>query len=145
MQGDQRVRLRRLNPETPQDGRLFPARPTGFQSIDHDIAHQVNALGWNALMQQIVYPTAFADEQLVCDRVGQNAIDFFRHRTIEAAKPRFHMIHGYAKFDSHESRSDGAVDVAHHHEAVRMFGSEHRFQTLHDFSGLDRVRSRSHL
>src|SRR5436853_5293218 len=53
--------------------------------------------GRDALSKKIDPGVLLGDEEQIRDGVGQEAVDFFRHRPVEAAKPRLDVDEGEAE------------------------------------------------
>src|SRR5277367_1365898 len=80
--------------------------------IDHDVADEVDAFAGPAFFEQMLDGIFFGDEEIVSKGIGENAIDFFGHGAIEAAKSGFDVSYGNAEFYGGQGNGNGGVDVA---------------------------------
>src|SRR5215467_3238121 len=62
--------------------------------------------------------------------IGHNAVDFFRHRSIEAAQPGLDMGHGNLKFGGGKSTRQRRVGVSVHDDDLRPFLLENGLDPL---------------
>ncbi len=65
-----------------------------MQAVDHDVADEVDARGRDALAREISDRVLLGDEEQIRDLIDDDAVDFLRHRAVEAAQSRFDMNDG---------------------------------------------------
>src|SRR5208282_3855602 len=81
--------------------------------------------------------------QQVADLVGEQAIDFLRHRAIEAAQPRLDMHHGNRLLHAYQAARQRRVHVPDDDYAARVRGIDDRLEAAHDLRSLLRVGPRA--
>ena len=76
----------------------------------------------------------------MADGVGQDAIDFLGHRTVEAAQTGLDMRDTHAQLDGRQSTSQGRVYVADDDHGVRPLFDHDRLKPPHHLGRLHGVR-----
>src|SRR5439155_21487912 len=84
----------------PRDLHSFPTR----RSSDL-IADEVDLRGRDALPKKVDPGVFLGDEEQIRDGVRQQAVDFFRHRPVEAAEPRLDVDEREAELDGGDRKS----------------------------------------
>src|SRR5262245_23450947 len=84
--------------ESGHDLQLLRLGAMPEQGIDHDVSCKVNLGGINTFTLEVFVGVAAGREEKVGKSVGHKAIDFFRHRPVEAAQPGLDMCDGNPKF-----------------------------------------------
>ena len=85
----------------------------------------------------------FRDEKIVCERVGQDAVDFLGHGAVKAAEPGFAVGYADTKFRGSERNGDSGVDVTYDENKIGFAFDKNGFNALQDFSGLRGVGARA--
>ena len=118
VQRENGIRRAGVHSQRTEDRRLLPAMPGGLERVDHHVTDEVDPPWIDAFLQQIRTPTLLGHEEKVCDRVRQDAVDLFRHGTVETAKASFHMGDGDASLHGGDGRRHGGIDVADNEHQV---------------------------
>src|SRR5436309_733787 len=126
-----------------EDGRGLPARLERQQRVDHDIADEMDLRGRDALPKKVDPGVFLGDEEQIRDGVREQAVDFFRHRPVEAAEPRLDVDEREAELDGGDGGGQGGVHVADAEYECGPYPGQQRLQTLHDLRSLDGVGARS--
>jgi|SRR5579859_55655 len=129
-----------LESEIVADRRLLGDAQEVEKRINHNVADKMDGRARAAFVQQVLDRTFFGDEKVGGKSVSENAIDFFGHGAVEAAKASFDVGDGNAKFCSGEGHGDGGVDVADDEDEVGLELEKDRLNALEDLGGLHRVR-----
>jgi len=79
------------------DGRFLSDWKKVAERIDHDVADEIDGLAGAAFFEEMADGVFFGDEEIVCERVGEDAIDFFGHGAIETAEAGLYVCNGNAK------------------------------------------------
>ncbi len=113
------------------------------QGIDHHVADHEDAFPGPAFFEEMRDGLFFGNKEIVCQGVGQDAVDFFGHGAVKAAEPGFDVGYTDTKFGGGQRDSNGGVDVAHNENQVGFALNENRFNALQDFGGLGGVGART--
>ncbi len=70
------------------DGRLFSGGLVLEERVDHHVSDQKHLVGGDALPGEVVDAALLGAEQEIADRVGEHAVDFLGHGSVEAAEAR---------------------------------------------------------
>src|SRR6266446_177007 len=111
--------------------------------IDHDIADELDSLGTEAFLDEVVDAPTFRDKEEVGQAVGDETIDLLRHCPVEAAQARLDMRDGNIELGGHQGGSHGGVDIAHDEDEIGPARQQHRFKPKHDPSSLLGTGARS--
>ena len=114
------------------------------QRVDHHVADEVDLLGRDAFGAQIVGGVALGGEQIVGNLVGQDAVDFFRHAAVAAAKAGLDMGDLNAALHRDERAAERRIDVADDQDDVGGMIVERLVERGHDARGLHRVARGAH-
>jgi SAM-dependent methyltransferase len=129
----------KLRPVSPLGDRA----PQHLERIDHDVADPRDLVGRDPLPLQIGVGIRRWGPQQVRDRIGDEAVDFLRHRPIAAAQSRFEMSERQAKLLCDERASRGRIDVADNDDPARRPAQAHPLIGEHDPGGLLGVAARA--
>jgi len=141
VEGDDRVRMLGVKFEAAEDRRLLPARAEGLQSVDHEVADEVNLLWRDAFSEQVLPSALLRHEEEVGDGIREQAVDLLRHGAVEASQPGLHVSHRNPKLYGGDGGSRRGVHVAHHEHQIRTDRIQDRFESSHHFGGLNRMRA----
>ena len=119
-------------------------RAVFHQRVDHHVADEVDFLGRDAFGAQIVGGVALGGEQVVGNLVGQDAVDFFRHAAVAAAKAGLDMGDLDAALHRDERAAERRIDVADDQDDVGGMIVERLVERGHDARGLHRVARGAH-
>src|SRR5271157_697688 len=75
------------------------------QRIDHHVANHENAVPGAAFFQEMADGSFFRNKEVVCERVGKDAVDLLRHGAIKTAKTSLYVGHANTQF--HGGKRDG--------------------------------------
>lgn len=121
------------------DRGLLGDRKEVTERIDHDVADEEDGIARAAFLEEMFDGIFLGDEEVVGESVRQDAIDLFRHGTVEAAKASFDMGDAHAQLDGGKGDGNGGVDVAHDENQIGLVVKKGGFDTLEDFGGLGGV------
>jgi hypothetical protein len=127
--------------EVGSNGGLLSQREEMTERIDHHIADKMYGFARTAFFEELGDGVFFGDEEIVGNGIGEDAIDFFGHGAVEAAKTSLDMSDRNAEFDGSEGDSDGGIDIANDEDEVGLAFEEDGLDTLQDFSGLRGMRT----
>jgi len=94
------------------NGRLLGDRQEMAERIDHDVADEVDGFAGATFIEEMLNGVFLGDEEIVGEGVGEDAIDFFRHSSIEAAEAGFDVGDLYAELYGGQRDGNGGVDIA---------------------------------
>src|SRR5258708_24674251 len=97
MQGQQRI-LAAFQSQPLRYRRQFCPRFIFAQRVNHCVADEVNPACRNTFGTQIPYPTLLGYKEQVRNLIGEDAIDFLRHRAIKRSQSGFDMRNGGPTF-----------------------------------------------
>jgi len=104
--------------------------------IDHDVANEINGLAGAAFFEEMLDGVFFRDEKIVGQGIGENAVDFFGHGSVETAESGFDVSDRDAKFYGGERNSDGGIDVADDENEIWLVFEQDRLDALEHFGSL---------
>jgi hypothetical protein len=113
------------------------------EGVDHHVAHRVDPLRRHAFPAKVFLGGGFRGEQPVGKRIGDDAVGFLRHGSVEAPQAGFHVGHADAELGGRQGGGERRVDVADDHHGVGAVGAELLLQALHDFGDLPHVCARA--
>ena len=114
------------------------------QRVDHHVTDEVDSRGSDAFALQILIGIPACGEQDFAKRVRNNAIDFFRHRAVEAAQPGLDVCHRNEKLNCDDRGCHRGVHIADHDHQVRFLFNTDLLELHHDPSSLLGVCTRPH-
>jgi len=121
------------------DRRLLGDGKKMAERIDHHVAHEIDGVAGTAFFEEMLDGVFFSDEEKVSEGVGEDAVNFFGHGTIEAAKAGFDVGYGNAKFHRSQRNGNGGIDVANHEYKVRLMFYQDGLNALENLGGLNGV------
>ena len=130
-----------LNVKTFEDWRACDTGAACEQCVDHHIADEMDAVAGNVFRAQVCHTAQLGDEQPVADRIGEDAIDLFGHRAIEAAQASLDVRDRNAELDRGQGARQRRVHVADDEDDVRFLPLEHWLEAFHNFGRLHGVRT----
>src|SRR3984957_1873544 len=116
-----------------------------YQRIDHDIPDSVDFVGRNALVLEVGISILRRSEQEIGESVCHDAVDLFRHGSIERTKPSFYVSHLNEQFRAHQRRGDRRINVPINENQVWLCVKHDRLKSTHDLSRLVRMTARTDL
>jgi len=132
----------------PQSELITDSGPLGdgqkvAQRIDHHIANHKDAFSGQAFFQKVRNGIFFRDKEIVGERIGQDAVDFFGHASVKAAESCLDVSYADTKFGGGERNSDGGIDIAYNQNKVGLAFNENRLNALQNFRCLRSMRARA--
>ena len=132
------------------------ARPSGSGSwrarsicwsrrIDHGVADEVDLLGGDTFVPQILVGHGVGCEQEIRNRVRAEAVDLFRHGHVARAQSGFDVSDADAEFLGGEGAGNRRVHVSHDDHPIRTMFQARRLERHHDARGLLGMRAGAHL
>ena len=115
------------------------------KSIHHDVADEKNLLFRESFLQKILLGTGLSDKEIFGKMIGNDPVQLFRHRPIEAPKSSFNVRDRDSHFRRAQAGRDCGVHVTEHHDEIRFLLFEERLKADHDLAGLLAVGRRPHL
>ena len=106
------------------------------QRVDHDVAGEMDLRWVHSFALEILIGIAACREKNGSQRVGDEAIDLFRHRAIETAESGLDVRHGNEKLRRDNRTRHRGIDVAHHDHQVRFLPQTDLLELHHDPRGL---------
>jgi len=113
------------------------------QGIDHHVANHIDAFPWPAFFQKVRNGIFFRDKEIVGERIGQDAVDFFGHASVKAAESCLDVSYADTKFGGGERNSDGGIDIAYNQNKVGLPFNENRLNALQNSRCLRSMRARA--
>ena len=113
------------------------------ERVDHDVPDEVDLLGRNSLALQVVVGVGGRSEQVIGDRVRDEAIDLLRHRTVEAPQTGLDMDHWDAQLHRGQGSGHRGVRVTNDQDEVAFRRLQDLFELHHHLRGLLCMGSRS--
>ena len=107
-------------------------RQKSYEGVDHDVAHEGDLLGGQALAQEVGVGVGGRREQQVGDVVGHHAVDLFGHGAVERAQAGLEVGDADLQLGAHEGAGQRRVDVAGHDDPVGPPVGDHRLEGDHD-------------
>src|SRR5260370_36317572 len=96
------------------------------QRIDHHVANHIDAFPWPAFFQKVRNGIFVRYKEIVGERIGQDAVDFFGHASVKAAVSCLVVSYADTKFGGGERNIDGGIDIAYNQTNVRLTVNENR-------------------
>jgi hypothetical protein len=96
----------------------------------------MDALGCHSFTEQIIDGASFRYQQHIGNGIGDQTVDLFRHRPIEAPQASFRVNNVDTHFLGDESPCDGGIHIADYDDSARGSIQKHGLQTLHYFGRL---------
>src|ERR1700683_2175007 len=90
------------------------------ERIDHDVADEIDGFARTAFFEEMLDGVFFGDEEIVGEGVREDAIDFFGHTAIKAAKASFYVGYRNAEFYGGQRDRDGGINVAYDKNEIRL-------------------------
>ena len=118
---------------------LERGRQHPLEAVDHDVADQLHLSGIDPFAPQVFRAGGLGDEQQVGKRVGDDAVNFLRHRAVEATQTGLDVYHRNQQLGSRQCACQRAGHVAKHHDRLRSPCHQHLFVALQDARGLRRA------
>ena len=88
------------------------------ERIDHRIADERDPVVCDSFTAKVVDRTLRVREQEGAEVIRDLAIVLLRHRLVEAAQPRLEVCDRDEQFHGRDSRGEGGIDIAWHHDEV---------------------------
>ena len=120
MEREERIRRSGLEPDARCNPGSRPSWARHLQGVDHDVAHEVDFALGDALAVQVRTSALLRHEEQVGNRVGDDAVDLFRHRAVKTPQPRLHMRDSNTELDRRQGSGHGRIDVTDDHNNVRL-------------------------
>ena len=98
--------------------------------VAHDVADVVHPAG-NPLVLQVVHRHVGGAEKEAGNPVGQDPVEFLRHRHVEGTQPRFHMDDRDEDFGGGQGPCQGGIGVPVNHQVVRLLLEQDVFDPHH--------------
>jgi len=90
-----------------------------LERIDHDVSDELDSVFWNSLSFEVLIGVRRRRPQEICERIGCNSVQLFRHRSIAAAQPCFEVTNRNPDFLGRQSTGDRGIYVAHDDHPIR--------------------------
>ncbi len=116
----------RRNIQVPGAGQL------AVESIDHQVADEMNLLLADALAKQVLLPTVLGNEQNIGKRIGHDPIDLLWHSPIERPQAGLQMGDRDVKLGGRKAARQRGVDISGHDNPRRATGNQMVLISLHD-------------
>jgi hypothetical protein len=129
VQRDERVSAG-FDPEAAVDVGSLQQRPQPHQRVDHRVADEMDALGRDALAEEVLLGFGAVREAPGRDLVDEYAVDLLGHRPVEAPQAGLDVRHGNVELDGRERPGQSRVDVADHDHELGPLGEQHLLDPL---------------
>src|SRR5690348_3183074 len=106
------------------------------KAVDHDIAYKVDPLRTYSFSNEIFARGAFCSEEKIGDRIGDDAVDLFRHTAVAAAQPRLDVGYGQYFFGSYKCARHGGINVSRNHNHRWAISADQLAESLHHLRSL---------
>src|ERR1700733_8785764 len=108
-----------LKPETLPEAQFSSFAMETHQSIDHHVTYKMDSAFCDPFVAKIRARCLVRGEKKVAEDVRHNAIDFFWHSSVVAAKASFDVSYRNIQFACGQCASHRGVHIAHHHHNIR--------------------------
>ena len=109
------------------------------ERVDHNVSDKRDLFIRLAFGTQLRVGISRRCEEEGRETIGDDAIDFLRHRPVKAAQPCFNVSNANPELRGDNGSGHRRVDVTIHHDPVRFLVDENRFESLHYERRLDCV------
>jgi hypothetical protein len=116
----------------------------GDEGVDHCVADEMHAVVSDAFCAKVAHRVLRMKKQQVAEFISDDAVDLFRHASVETPKARFDVPDRNLKLRGDQGGGKGRVHVAGHQDEIWPKFDEEWFQPLHNPRGLDSMGSRTH-
>jgi hypothetical protein len=113
------------------------------EGIDHGVADEMNLGSRNALVSEVSDGVGAGNEEQTRQAVSDKAVDFLRHRQVEAAQPSLHMGDSDTHFGRNQSGCECGVHIAVDDHQIWLVLNEEILQCSHDGGSLVAVAARA--
>src|SRR5687768_12756339 len=109
-----------LKSELLQDSGALGGLKLVEESIDHEVAHQEDALARPAFAGEMDQPFRIRNKQELREHIGNDAVDLLRHTPVAAAQPCFHVSDGKIQLGGRQGAGHGRGYITDHDDATRL-------------------------
>ena len=118
---------------------MLDARACHLQAVNDDVADEVNARSRDSFGEQVVHGVRGWRPQHVCQCVGDDPVDLFRHPAVERPQSRLQVRDLDPHLRGDQRRGYCRVHIAYDDHQMRPLLFEHLLVGHHDPGGLFRV------